>query len=322
MMEEECVIAVDLGGTNLRVATVRGNGEITDHINHQIDWEVCSNNESLVHLIISKILEILGGQYDLIKGIGISAPGIVNLESNIQNPANIPLTTINLKRPLEEHFRCPVIVINDCNAGIIGEYIFGQISDFNTIVYLTFSTGIGAGIISDGKVFSGDSGRAGEVGHITIDTKYNLPCSCGELGHWEAYCSGKGLPVFFNVWKKMNGISDKKVNEISCLTPKMILDSAEQNEQPALDFIDEISKINGRGLDIINLVYNPSIIIIDGSVARNHPETIINSLTKYSKTLQKTPIIKITSLNGNAPLLGAAYAVSSFVTGEDGIHVL
>jgi glucokinase len=159
------------------------------------------------------------------------------------------------------------------------------------VVYLTFSTGIGAGIISDGHLLSGAGGNAGEVGHLFVDSQYRLPCGCGGYGHWEAYASGTGIPNFFRAFcdqppeKSLTGILKDPLYR---------------------EFTGELARINGRGLSSVIAVYNPDLIILDGPVARNYPSLLAGN--RYIEHYLELPEIRISALEGRAPLLGAAAA--------------
>ena len=192
------VIAVDLGATNIRVAIISGDGA-----NREKDFSPDSGL-SRRPLKISRMLlsndpfVYQGKTISELDGIGICAAGPVNSHrGTVINPPNIALSVIPLARPISKEFGLPVRLINDCPAGALGEMYFGDGKGCRDFVYITISTGIGGGVVSDGKILLGRNGNAAEIGHFHVDTHYNAICGCGCTGHWEAYASGRHLPDIF-----------------------------------------------------------------------------------------------------------------------------
>ncbi len=207
--------------------------------------------------------------------------------------------------PLKDRFGCPVILMNDCRAAVLGEVFAGAGIGFHHIVYITFSTGIGGGVYTDGRVLLGRGGNAGEIGHFNVDTTYMHPCSCGSAGHWEGYSSGRMIPVFFQTWCRNHGLDPG----FPLATTDDILTAATRGEPVAELFTQTLARINARGLSTVIVAYDPEIIILDGPVVIAHPNLILTPALEHIDGYLDLPKIVISTLGGNAPLLGAAFGV-------------
>ncbi len=161
------------------------------------------------------------------------------------------------------------IVVNDAVAAVYGEAVAAK-SDLD-LVYLTVSTGIGGAAMLNGRVVAGRDGNSHEVGHIIVDPRGRLRCGCGGSGHWEAYCSGSGIPNFAK-WYVLDSEAKKskefkKLVESPSLKSAQIFQFARTGDPTCLDFMDELVNINAAGLASVINVYSPSLIIIGGGVA-------------------------------------------------------
>ena len=289
MSSDECVLAVDLGATNVRTAVVRRDGSVFGYFRKEI------RGSDIISETISLAKKSLAESSMQPEALGISTAGPVNLKcGSVVHSPNMQCSEIYLREPLEKAFSIPAVMATDCKAGVLGEYRFGLRREH--MVYLTFSTGIGAGVISAGCLLQGCDGNAGEAGHFTVDTEYNIPCGCGGFGHWEAYASGTGIPKFFTAWKKHHGIEN-----YSLTTAIDILSYAVAKNPVCSAFAEDIKTINNRGLSSVICAYNPELIVLDGPLARNYASLLFGKPESYLRT----PEIRVTELEGNAPLLGA-----------------
>jgi glucokinase len=295
------VAAVDLGATHARVGIVDSKGTVCAFSQNDVgELSECVEIQTLIYDMISDLVTKTGISP---KAIGISTAGPVDLKTgSIIGSPNMKCDRIFLTEPLKENFGIPVNMMTDCKAGALGEYYFGGGKNAGTLVYLTFSTGIGAGVIENGKLLSGSNGNASEVGHFLVDTTWNLSCGCGGIGHWEAYSSGTGIPKFFQTWCEKS----TEYAPTPLMTAGQILYAAEMGSPLCLSFCDELAKINGSGLSSVIAAYNPDLIILDGPVAGNYPSLIAKKMTEHVDHYLPIPEIRISTLEGKAPLLGAA----------------
>ena len=171
------------------------------------------------------------------------------------------------------------------------------------LVYLTLSTGIGCGVISDGRLLDGLNGNAGEAGHFCVDTSYDLPCGCGGRGHWEAYASGSGMPQFYRAWYERHG---SKPPTGKTYTPKTLCAAAHAGDPDAIAFFRDLAQINGRGLSTIIAAYAPELIIVGGPVATENPDLVVEQARRYVDRYLPMPEIVLSNADGMGPLMGAA----------------
>ena len=303
-MEVNPTIAVDLGGTNVRVAAVSDEGKIIKKISEPTAKKGQSGNVITKQII--RLVETLETNLEIekIDGIGISSIGPLDYKKGIvDNAPNVPFKSIPLVHPLESFFNCKVILNNDANAAVLAEKMFGDGSGLENIVYITISTGIGAGAIVNGALLMGKSGNAGEVGHLIVDTRYNFECSCQRgHGHWEGTASGRNLPRFYNFWlEKEKGIKGSLIS-----TSEELFKSVSRGDENALEFLDEIARINARAISDIIVACDPELISLGGSVALNNETLILDGIKKYVDSYLKTPEIRVTKLGGDIAILGAA----------------
>lgn len=308
-------IAVDLGATRMRAGLVRRDGTLvqfssipTPHSPGDADTLV-----SLLGDLIARVIRHSDAATP--SGIGVSAAGPVDCTSGeVVHPPNIPLPTIPLVRPLEERFSLPVYLMNDCHTGALGEAWYGEGKNIQHFVYLTISTGIGAGIFEQGRLLFGEDGNFAEVGHFTVESTWNLPCGCGGTGHWEGCGSGRFIPAFFQAWCQSSGVANPFVHVTDAST---LFAAAEKGDPIVTDFLDSLGMVHARGISTLIAAYDPSLIILDGSVARNNWHYVQSSVLPRVRSVSgKMPGIILSSLGGNAPLLGAAVCVFEGVSGH------
>lgn len=304
MNESGKTIAVDIGASYIRIALFSKN-LLLKFKKFKTPFEAESGE-----IISSKISDMIYSNFsceDLnsVSSIGVSSAGPLDIQKGeIINSPNMNFSKIRIKKPLENEFQKEVKLINDCHAGVLGELsVDTSLKDKNT-VYITISSGIGTGAYIDGNLILGKNGNAGELGHLFVDSDYSLSCRCGGFGHWEAYCSGNGMPAFFKEFCR------KKKYSVNCadkITSKIIFENAKNDLILYKNFIDEIGKINSRGISGVIAAYSPDIIILDGSVAINNSNAILDGINQYTDRYLEMPEIRMSRLNGRAPLYGAAY---------------
>lgn len=289
---EKKVATVDLGASKTRVALVNKNGRILERKETKTPKK---SAKAITDNIISQIKELKG-----FSGIGISTTGPIDFEKgSLKNPTNIDFKEVPLEKPLEKEFNIPVSVYNDATAAVWGEKHFGSAKKYENIVFITISSGIGAGAIVDSHLLIGKDGNAAEVGHFIVESKYNLPCSCKRgKGHWEGYCSGKNLPHFFKYFSEKE-FHIEKAEDIFKLS----------KEKTVFRFLEKVNEINGRGVSNIIAAYSPEIIVIGGSVFLKNEEILLPGIKKNVEKFLSLPEIKATTLREDVSLLGAAAIV-------------
>jgi len=289
------VIAIDLGATHLRVAIINKEGEI---LTKQKEETQEGDSGEVVTKQIKEHISPLIDEYEP-QAIAIGSIGPLK-DGKIVNPSNLNFNKVPLKKPLEEEFNLPVKLFNDCQAAVWGEKIYGAGQDYNNLIYVTISTGIGAGTIIDNHLLKGKNNNAAEVGHQIIEENYNFKCNCGSLGHWEGIASGDKIPRFFRTWLKEE---DKKV-KFQPEDAETIL--SHKNNNTVQEFLEQLGKINARAISNLIVAYNPALITFGGAVVLNHPKTILEPIKNNIDHFLEEPEIKITPLGEDIILMGAA----------------
>lgn len=268
---DKYVIAVDLGGTQLRVALFTTNCEMVAR--HAQPSRAAEGITSVVDRIIDGIRQT--GQeagWERVAGVGVSVPGPVDPRRGIVAWApNLPgWRDVPLGEMLSQAIDRPILLGNDANLAALAEQRYGAGQGQADLVYITVSTGIGGGIISDGRLIVGRGGLGTEVGHMTVEAHGPL-CNCGNIGCLEALASGTALArqarelVSAGVSTKIGTLVDGDLARISA---KVVHDAAAEGDTVAIDLYRKAGMYLGVG--IVNLMYlfNPSVFVIGGSVAK------------------------------------------------------
>lgn len=313
---EKLLCGVDLGGTKLSVGLVTPDGIIKDKI---IVYDHVGKNESLiVEKITGLIRKLISGNGLLetdLTGIGIGFPGHVRFKdghtltsSNLKGFKNFPL-----RQALAEHFQIPVILDNDANAQALFEYTYGAGRGYESLIFLTISTGIGAGIILNNKLYRGITGTAGEFGHTIVNSDNKQICTCGNEGCLMACACGLALPYLFKK-KTEQGLkttlSIPDNFDYSLVDGKMIMKGLEIDDSLSKAIMYECADYIGIAVYNIFQVLNPPLIILGGGLTC-WGETYIARVRKKFYELARDMIFdKIEILESearcDAGLIGAA----------------
>lgn len=184
-----CTAGVDVGGTNLRIGIVDGEGVIVDERRSPSP----PSPEALVDAIDAHLEDLRSATGIAVTAIGVGIAGLIDREGVLHYAPNLPqYLDVPLRRLLSDRSGLPVVVDNDANAAAWGEVQHGAAAGHDHALVFTLGTGVGGGIISDGRLLRGAHGFAGEVGHWQLDPD-GPRCACGQVGHWEAHASGTAL---------------------------------------------------------------------------------------------------------------------------------
>lgn len=304
-------VGVDLGATNVRVGIGDERGNILKKIVKKTDKS--HGPEGVPAQIIRMIHSLIGEARSGILGIGMASIGPLDLKKGaIVNPANIPFEMVPLKEPIEKELNTHIILVNDCNAAVVAERMFGAGKGFDNVAYITLSTGIGGGAIVDGNLLLGKDGNACEVGHLVIDFEGRLECGCGKRGHWEAYCSGRNIPAYAKMFldrteERGGSLIYRVQGDLTQISAKILYEEAEKGDELSLAIVNSIGRLNAVGFaNVINL-YDPSVLTVGGALALEHRSLIINPIKRYINdyTLNRLPEITVTPLGGDAVLKGS-----------------
>jgi glucokinase len=266
---EKYAIGVDLGATSIKLGLVSQQGKIIKKT--AVETKAEDGPGSVIAQIKYGINILLHNNKFKLHGIGIGSPGIVSQNSGIvENPPNIPgWKKINLGKIIKKEFKTKVHIDNDANAAAIGEMIFGAGKNIDSFIMITLGTGVGGGIVFNRKIFRGEHGGAGEVGHITID--YNgEKCNCGSYGCIEAYAGNSYL--IRRVKDELNNYPDSMIWDLISknpdnLTPKIIDTAAVKGDDFAKLVIHNLGYFLGAAFSSVSNLLDISTFIIGGGVA-------------------------------------------------------
>ena len=275
------------------------------------------SDEALLHTLIQSIRSLIEqapkSPYGIV-GIGIGVPGIVDEAGTIIDAPNLGWKDVPLKQMISAEFHLHVAVDNEANAGALGELHFGAGQQLASLVYLSVSTGIGAGIILNHELYRGASGFSGEVGHMTININ-GKACSCGNQGCWELYASEKALLEQAHAIPHLH----EQLSRVESATEQLelLMHLAEKNEPDARELFRQIGEYLGVGIISLANAFNPERIIIGNRMADADKwlspsilKTVEKRLFSYSHQQQN---IVFSTLGLHAVALGAGYfAISHF----------
>ena len=268
-------IGIDVGGTNVKIALVDDNGKII-YSNSvptyaKMGYEYTVNN---IKQAIRDLMKETNTTTSDIEGIGFDFPGqvdcktgVVKLAPNIPGWVNVPIAQM-----IEDEFHIPTRIDNDVRCAALGELKFGAGKGCENFICITVGTGIGSGIVINGKVVRGATNAAGELGHIKLQMNGGPICGCGDTGCLEAFASGPAIVAMAQEYIK--GGKSTKFREMAAaeggeITPYMVAKAAEEGDPVAKRIFEIVGEYIGIGLtSVINLL-NPEKVIIGGGVAES-----------------------------------------------------
>lgn len=262
-------IGVDLGGTNIKTGIVSNTGTIISKISLKTEAE--KGPSHIIKQVITGIHSILENHNHKIKGIGIGFPGTVSVKTGlVESPPNLPgWGRIDLRKKIEKEFKTKVYLENDANAAAIGELIFGSGKKYDSFVMVTLGTGVGGGIVINRKIFHGETGAAGELGHVIINMNGNA-CNCGSKGCVEAYAGMNYLKDY--VRKELSENKESKLwtlinHDLKEVSPKNIQVASEAGDEFATIIIYDLGNKIGTALVSVSNLLDITTFIIGGGIA-------------------------------------------------------
>ncbi len=303
---------VDLGGTAIKIGLFTDEGQCV--IKSQIPTRKDNDGMFILDDISEYIEEVIRNNNlnkSDIDGIGIGVPGPVLNESVVLNCINIGWGTFDVAKALSE--RCGILVKagNDANVAALGELWYRQSSNYKNAVIITLGTGVGGGIILNGKILEGSNGAAGEIGHLPLVYDETEKCNCGNTGCLEQIASATGL---VRLAKKR--LAEKKIytslEKYDKLTAKDIFDEAKNGDELAVTVVDESLDYLAKAMASIAAIVNPQVFVIGGGMS-NAGEFLIDIVKEHYKKYAFGPAkdtkILLAGLGEDAGMYGAAKLV-------------
>ncbi len=316
-MDKDFIFSIDLGGTTVKLAIIKTDGEIIEK------WEIPTNKKENGKWIVDDIYSSFMSkikQSGLVKnqftGVGMGAPGPFLPDGTLIRAVNIGLENYPLKQILEETFSLPAFVENDANCAALGEMWQGAGKGLKNLICITLGTGVGGGIIANGRLISGITGGAGEIGHITVRPNDGYVCNCGKTGCLETVASATGIVRTAEEYvsrtqepSSLNLLYEEKNGKI---TAKDVFDLL-PGDKGAEKIVDRTAYYLGSALGTLSTLLNPEAIVIGGGVSRAGDKLLTPVKKYYEKfafppTRHDTKIIPA-KLGNDAGVFGAAYLV-------------
>ena len=304
---------VDIGGTTVKLGLFTTEGEIVDK------WEIKTRTENQGEAVLPDIAAALNEKLeekqipkDEVEGIGVGVPAPVNAEGVVQNTANLGWGYKEVKREMEELSGMRAEIGNDANVAALGEMWLGAGKGRKNIVMVTLGTGVGGGIIIDGKPLVGAHGAGGEIGHLCVNYEETDHCGCGNTGCLEQYASATGITRLANIrLAKDDAKSVLREQEVSA---KTVFDAVKAGDAVAKEIAEEFGKYLGHAMANLAAVADPSAIVIGGGVSKAG-EVLIEYVEKNFKEraffANKDTEFVLATLGNDAGICGAAKLILS-----------
>ena len=297
-------IGVDVGGTDIKFGLFDANGTLLEQ------WKKKTQiGEGLIKDIAEEVTNKVGNNKLL--GVGLGIPGPVQDDGFVSACVNLGLRNINFQTELSKFLGdVPIAATNDANAAALGEMWWGAGQGYKNLVMVTLGTGVGGGLVLNGKVLNGLRGVAGEIGHITVNPEEPELCNCGGRGCLEQYSSATGVVT------QMKRALAKAQNPEECslygredFTAKDVVDAAKDGDALALETVEYCMEILGKTLTDISQIIDPELYVIGGGLS-NAGDFLIDMIAKYyakhSVFAKAEAEIVQAHLGNNAGIYGAA----------------
>jgi glucokinase len=309
-------VGIDIGGTNTAIGIVDQKG----HVYFQTSIPT-QTREKIEDFVFDLYQEIENGKKELtieynIVGIGVGAPNANYYTGTIENAPNlrwkgiIPFTSL-----FSKYYNIPVFITNDANAAAIGEMVYGGAKFMKNFVVITLGTGLGSGIVVDGKLLYGHDGFAGELGHIIVDAN-GRNCNCGRKGCLETYVSATGVVrTVYELFAISNEPSDLREIPFSKMTSKKVAKAAQNNDPIALETIKRTARMLGEAIADVTAIISPEAIFLFGGLTKSG-HLLFDQVQYYkeknmlSTFSNKTKLLP-SELGENAAILGSSGLVWS-----------
>lgn len=311
-------IGVDVGGTNIACGIVNDNCEIIARSKvktNERGEEAPEYSEVLDEIknAVRKACSEAGIEPSAAHSIGIGCPGMCNAETGIlEYSNNLGFRNVPIRKDVEDEFKIPVYLENDANAAAFGEFSAGAAKGSNNAIVITLGTGVGSGIIIDGKIYRGSNFAGGEIGH-TVIVMDGLPCTCGRRGCFESYSSATGLVHMTTQASELNpeSLMTKMIREDGKVSARTAYKAMRQGDPVGKAVTEQYIKYLSCGIANVINTFQPDIMCIGGGIC-NEGEALLTPLKAavseqiYSKNSAKNTEIVICSLGNDAGIIGAA----------------
>ncbi len=310
-MKTEVAVGIDIGGTNTVLAAIDKDGKLIEEYNFLTSAK--KDFEGFYQELVTGIKQFQAK--NTVLGIGLGSPAGNRFEGTIQAPVNVSWKgKLPVGKRLQEDFRLPVVIDNDANTAAIGEMIYGAARGISNFIEITLGTGLGSGIVIDGKLLYGANGFAGELGHM-VAIRNGRQCACGKKGCLETYVSATGIKrTVFELLAQE--IDDSRFRRLTYdrVEAKDIYDAAMEGDTIAQKAFEKTGEILGRSLADYTAFSEPKLFVLFGGLAKSGNLILQPTQKAFEEELlflyKDNVAIKLSELmSDNAAVLGASALV-------------
>ena len=308
---DQVIIGVDLGGTQMRVARFNAALDLLDR------WAEPTRAHEGPDRVIPRLLDLIArampDDHGVVRGLGVSGPGPINPRTGIiVSPPNLPgWHDVPLRAIVEERFGCPVFLGNDANVAALAEATHGAAQGYKHVIYVTVSTGIGSGVIDEGRLLVGAQGLGAEAGHMVMLVG-------DRVSTLEKEAAGPAIArkAIARLRAGASSVLTERVDDLSEITAKAIGEAAAQGDAFAIEQIAEAGHLVGLGLVTLMHLFNPQVIVVGGGVTKTGDllfEPMRAAVREYvldPAYYEQVPIVPA-ALGDNVALIGAAALVTT-----------
>ncbi len=308
------VFGIDLGGTTVKLGLFTVEGSVLDK------WEIPTRKDEGGRYILGDIAESVEKKLvekaidkSEVAGAGMGVPGPVREDGTVLKCVNLGWGIFNVADELSNLIGLPVKVGNDANMAALGEMWQGGGKGYKNIVMVTLGTGVGGGIIINGKMLSGVNGAGGEIGHMQVKDDEKEVCGCGKKGCLEQYTSATGIVRSATIALN-NTDKPSKLRQVQYVSAKEIFDAAKEGDELAMELVENHGKCLGRSLAQIACVVDPEVFVIGGGVSKAGDMLIKVTQKHYEENAFhacKNAGFKLATLGNDAGIYGGARAILS-----------
>ena len=301
---------IDVGGTTVKCGLFRTDGTLVEK------WEIPTRKENNGDQILPDVaaavnakMEEKGISKEDVEGVGIGVPGPVNSKGEVSCAVNLYWGYKNVVGEMEELTGLHAEAGNDANVAALGEAWKGAAAGSSDVIMVTLGTGVGGGVILEGKILTGHNGAAGEIGHMHVEDGEELNCNCGGCGCLEQYASATGVVRLANRYIAKNSESTKMTEFGEDITAKDVFDLAKEGDKGAVAVVEQMSTYLGKAMASIATVVNPQAFIIGGGVSKAGQyliDAIADVYVKYAFPACREAKIALAELGNDAGIYGAA----------------
>ena len=312
-------VGIDLGGTNIKAGVVNEKFEIIGKSKIKTN---CPRPAAEIadDMYKASVMACNDAKINIedTEWIGIGTPGIVdNIQGTIPYSNNLGFKDVPIREYIRKHINKPVYVANDANAAAFGEFVAGAAQEAKDAVCITLGTGVGAGVVIDGKIFTGRNLAGTELGHMVIEVG-GPPCTCGRLGCFEVFSSATGLIRMTTEAAAAypDSILNEYMKEKGKASARHSFEGMRKGDKAATEVVDKYIKYLAAGITNVVNIFQPDILCIGGGVCNEGDPLMLPMIELvqrevYTRMLEKNTKITIAQLGNDAGIIGAAFLGNS-----------